>query len=471
MTRCAPSAALDLRRRRCGAGARATSTLTPKPPRWLALADPGLAQRAGPRRAVCAASCSVATSRTCGSSSCCTRSLAPAPEESAGRLRDYLRLLPAAPGPVAELAWGQVREARLDQADVAEGIEALTFRPEVKLAVKGLTWLDRELATSPERVVDHVTALANAYAHPSHEVRDRAVTLTLKHAVHLTDPAPILDAAGMLPPASARPIFERFAGGWTGDFTPGRLPRVSVAGPLPGSGPDGGPPEEVGWISVEAWLAAVVREAHTNPASLRDTLASRFGEHLRPVLYDATTWDSPRDWCTALARNSSTRAKTRGRPGPGGSHTGGRSPRSSGLTRSTPSPACPAISDRPLRRHGGRRGHGLPAVPRSAHGRPAARAAGLPPGRRSSGRPTSTTGRHDPSPRPGTGSRRVRESARPHYFLLARLDELLRAAKNGTTAPRPAGHARPRRRPPRPRGPARPPGCHAEAGREPLRST
>ncbi|MFI6453231.1 hypothetical protein ACIBF6_16905 [Streptosporangium amethystogenes] len=228
--------------------------------------------------------------------------VAPTPEESAGRLRDYLRLLPAAPGPVAELAWQQVRQARLDPADVAEAIEAMTFRQEAKLAVKGLTWLDRDLATTPERVADHVTALINAYAHASHEVRDRAVALTLKHADHLTDPAQILESAELLPPASARQLFERFAEGWTSDFTPGRLPEATIPGPFPTSGLENGPPEEIGWIDVEAWLAAVTREARTNPDSLKETLARRFGEHLRPVLYDAPTWQSPRDWCTALAR-------------------------------------------------------------------------------------------------------------------------------------------------------------------------
>ncbi len=75
---------------------------------------------------------------------------------------------------------------------------------------KGLTWLDRELATAPERVADHLTALTNAYAHASHEVRDRAVTLALSTPPTSPTPAPILEAAGLLPPSSARPDFERF---------------------------------------------------------------------------------------------------------------------------------------------------------------------------------------------------------------------------------------------------------------------
>ncbi|MEV0309630.1 hypothetical protein [Nonomuraea fuscirosea] len=228
--------------------------------------------------------------------------VAPTPQESAGRLRDYLRLLPVAPGQVAELAWRQVRGARLDPADVAEAIEAMTFRQETGLAVKGLTWLDRHLGRHPERVSDHVTALTHAYGHASHEVRDRAVTLTLKHAAHLTDTAPILEAADLLPSASARQLFERFTEDWSGDFTPGRLPEATVPGPFPGSGPASGPLEVGDWVGVEAWLAAVTRQAHADRDALKQTLARRFGEELRPVLYDMPVWRSPRDWCTALAR-------------------------------------------------------------------------------------------------------------------------------------------------------------------------
>ncbi|MEV4089364.1 hypothetical protein AB0J43_54785, partial [Nonomuraea fuscirosea] len=203
---------------------------------------------------------------------------------------------------VAELAWRQVRGARLDPADVAEAIEAMTFRQETGLAVKGLTWLDRHLGRHPERVSDHVTALTHAYGHASHEVRDRAVTLTLKHAAHLTDTAPILEAADLLPSASARQLFERFTEDWSGDFTPGRLPEATVPGPFPGSGPASGPLEVGGWVGVEAWLAAVTRQAHADRDALKQTLARRFGEELRPVLYDMPVWRSPRDWCTALAR-------------------------------------------------------------------------------------------------------------------------------------------------------------------------
>ncbi|WP_066370716.1 hypothetical protein [Herbidospora mongoliensis] len=418
-----------------GAGrALAAETLTPKPSRWLALTVREL-----PREQII--------------DGCVGRFLrggdvpdlrffvrlhtlvAPTPEESAGRLRDYLRLLPAAPGPVAELAWQQVHQARLDPADVAEAIEAMTFRPEAKLAVKGLTWLDRDLAAAPERVAGHVTALTNAYAHGSPEVRDRAVALTLKHAGHLTDPAPILEAAELLPPASARQLFERFTGGWTADFTPGRLPEVTVPGPFPVSGLESGPPEEIGWIDVEAWLAAVVRAAHTNPGPLRRTLARRFGEHLRPVLYDALTWPSPRDWCTALARELVNPGED---PGPPAARRPAHQKPVSEEQRTDAEHAFPGLS--------GDLGQSLYGGMVSV----AATAFQLFPGLRTvvplhalpgylQEEVLGTADIYDPAtrPEPAPWNRLPDpgECARPHTFLLSRLDELLRAAKAGVLPP------------------------------------
>ncbi|MEU4234281.1 hypothetical protein AB0F17_59250 [Nonomuraea sp. NPDC026600] len=426
-----------------GAGrALVNETLTPKPSRWLALTA-----RTLPREQII--------------TGCVRRFLlggdaqdlrffvrlhtlvAPAPEESAGRLRDYLRLLPTAPGPVAELAWQQVRQARLDPADVAEAIEAMTFRQEAKLAVKGLTWLDRDLGQHPERVADHVTALTNAFTHASHEVRDRAVTLTLKHADHLTDPAPILEAAELLPPASARQLFERFIEGWTSDFTSGRRPEATVPGPFPTSGLESGPPEEIGWIDVEAWLAAVTREAHTNPDSLTETLARRFGEHLRPVLYDAPTWQSPRDWCTALARELVNPGED---PGPPAS----RPPRQRPSYRRTFSEEQRADAGHAFPGLSGDLGQAL----YDGMVNLAATAFELFPGLRTIVplhempgyvqedilRTTDVqTDLYDPKARPAPAPwnrlPHLRECARPHAFLLSRLDELLRAAKAGALPP------------------------------------
>ncbi len=98
-------------------------------------------------------------------------------------MRDYLRLLPSAPGTVAELAAGQVRQAMpLDPADLVEAVEALTFRAEAKLAATGLRWIDQSIKPAPETAADLLPALTTAYAHSSFDVRNRAAELTLKHA-------------------------------------------------------------------------------------------------------------------------------------------------------------------------------------------------------------------------------------------------------------------------------------------------
>ncbi|MEU8364771.1 hypothetical protein AB0C27_53045 [Nonomuraea sp. NPDC048882] len=385
--------------------------------------------------------------------------VAPTPQESAGRLRDYLRLLPVAPGPVAELAWRQVRGARLDPADVAEAVEAMTFRQETGLAVKGLAWLDRHLGEHPERVSDHVTALTHAYGHAAHEVRDRAVTLTLKHAAHLTDAAPILEAAELLPPASARRLFERFAEGWTGDFTPGRLPETTVPGPFPnvdaefgsfsGSGAESGRSAEAGWIGVEAWLAAVTRQAYTDPAALKRTPARQFGEELRPVLYDMPEWRSPRDWCTALARELVNPGED---PGPPDARPPRRRASSWGTTSDQRTGATQAgLGDLGQTLYDSMMNVAVTAYELFPGLRPLFPLHEMPDSFQEQFLRTadSRTDPHepeaapedlyDPRTRPASApwSRLPpsRRCAHPDLFLLSRLDELLRAAKAGTLPP------------------------------------
>ena len=140
--------------------------------------------------------------------------LDPTPAESAPRLRDYLRLLPSAPGTVAELAAGQVRGAMpLDHADLVEAVDALTFREEAKLAATGLRWLDQAIRATPEAAADLVTALTTAYAHKSFDVRNRAAELTLKHADLFADhTGAILDAIPQLPADLGAGLAARFGG-------------------------------------------------------------------------------------------------------------------------------------------------------------------------------------------------------------------------------------------------------------------
>ncbi|MGS2641165.1 DUF7824 domain-containing protein [Streptosporangium sp. LJ11] len=127
------------------------------------------------------------------------QALEPTPAEVGSRARDYLRLLPSAPGTVAELALGHLRELPgIPPGDFAEAVEALMYRPEKKLVRAALSWIDRSVRPAPEYAEAAAAALATAFAHEASDVQERAVRLAVKHAAHL-DPAPLRDAAGALP--------------------------------------------------------------------------------------------------------------------------------------------------------------------------------------------------------------------------------------------------------------------------------
>ncbi|WP_440104506.1 hypothetical protein [Streptosporangium sp. H16] len=221
--------------------------------------------------------------------------LDPTPAESAPRLRDYLRLLPSAPGTVAELAAGQVRGAMpLDHADLVEAVDALTFRDEAKLAATGLRWLDQAIRATPEAGADLVTALTTAYAHKSFDVRNRAAELTLKHADLFADHAEvILDAIPQLPADLGAKLAERFGGEVPveellerKEFPP--LPEV----PSPERFPEPSifPNHHERWIGRERWMAAFVAGVAENRTNLR--------LRLRPHVEQQTQYRPDRDEIT-----------------------------------------------------------------------------------------------------------------------------------------------------------------------------
>ncbi|MFB9469260.1 hypothetical protein ACFFR3_07065 [Nonomuraea salmonea] len=229
--------------------------------------------------------------------------LEPTPAESAARLRDYLRLLPSAPGTVAELAAGQVRAAPpLGHADLVEAVEALTFRAEAKLAVMGLRWLDEGLRATPDAAGDFVPALTTAYAHTSFEVRNRAVELTLKHAGLLADHAEAVgDGFEHLPADQRARLVARFGGEVPVEeqerkvFPPLPAPRQAEPFPAPSIHPDAGE----FWVRRECWLAAFVAGVADDRARLSGELkpeVERRHWHPRKVL------DEPDRWQLALAR-------------------------------------------------------------------------------------------------------------------------------------------------------------------------
>ncbi|MET7336301.1 DUF6493 family protein [Nonomuraea sp. NPDC005650] len=228
--------------------------------------------------------------------------LDPTPAESAPRLRDYLRLLPSAPGTVAELAAGQVRGAMpLDHADLVEAVEALTFRDEAKLAATGLRWLDQAIRATPEAASDFVTALTTAYAHKSFDVRNRAVELTRKYADLFADHAEaILDGVRHLPADLGAKLAERFGGEVAveellerKEFPP--LPELPEARRFPE--PSISPDDHDRWIGQERWLAAFVAGVADDRAKLRRELKPHVEQDLghwrsRNVLLDPDDWQS-----------------------------------------------------------------------------------------------------------------------------------------------------------------------------------
>ncbi|MEU6408505.1 DUF6493 family protein [Microbispora sp. NPDC046933] len=232
----------------------------------------------------------------------------PAPHEAAERARDYLRLLPASPGPVAELALTQIRSTGPhDDADVEEAIEALTFRPEAKLARAGLTWLDQEVRQEPARAGRLAPALVTALAHTSDEVRRRAVRIALRHAAAFgADAKLVADAVPHLPSDLGRELAAVFGGEvaaeeTTEPFTPAPLPVLPTPGPFPAPTVDRAPRELHGWVPFEQWLAGFVEGVGRDRAALRDRLVPAF-QSFFPHLYGRERWLDPDAWTAALAK-------------------------------------------------------------------------------------------------------------------------------------------------------------------------
>ncbi|GGK96104.1 hypothetical protein Ppa06_64240 [Planomonospora parontospora subsp. parontospora] len=238
----------------------------------------------------------------------------PAPEEAAERARDYLRLLPAAPGPVAELALARLRRTGPhDAADTAEAIGALTFRAEAKLARTGLSWLDEEVRRAPERAGELAPALATAFAHASYDVQGRAAQIALKRAAAFgAAPEPIIGAVPLLPAALGARVAAAFGGEAAQEeepepFVPAVLPVLTEPGPFPSPALHPGERYGLGWVELEQWLAAFVTGAWHDRAALRETLAPVFGGALprgygREGLYARERWTSCEQWTAALAK-------------------------------------------------------------------------------------------------------------------------------------------------------------------------
>ncbi|MFF0770464.1 hypothetical protein ACFYUK_16390 [Nonomuraea wenchangensis] len=166
--------------------------------------------------------------------------LDPAPDQE--RVRDYLRLLPAAPGPVAELALRMLRGpgVTLSGEEVGEAVTALLFRPESKLVRAGLTLLDRAARDTTGDLDELAPALASAFLCESYEVRERAVRWAVKHARRMSAAGAetVREAAAVLPPDLAARLTPGYGAVETeaapdDAFEPGELPVFDAPGRHP----------------------------------------------------------------------------------------------------------------------------------------------------------------------------------------------------------------------------------------------
>ncbi|WP_440099948.1 DUF7825 domain-containing protein [Streptosporangium sp. H16] len=258
------------------------------------------------------------------------QALEPTPAEVGSRARDYLRLLPSAPGTVAELALGHLRELpAVSPGDFAEAVEALMYRPEKKLVRAGLSWLDRSVRLSPEYAGAAAGALATAFAHEASDVQERAVRLAVKHAANL-DPAALRDAVGALPADLRALLGIKERPGEKEEERPAllvapRLPRVEFPPPITTVAELGAefarlaadPHGQLGRLETERLAAGLVELTHRDREAVRAALA--------PVPVREWGWsenDNPLAWLWAAMQAIASPATSSPAPRlPGPSHT------------------------------------------------------------------------------------------------------------------------------------------------------
>ncbi|GAA0947188.1 DUF6493 family protein [Actinocorallia libanotica] len=267
------------------------------------------------------------------------QALEPSVEESAGRIRDYVRLLPTAPPAVAELAFAQVKavneQGSLDEGLFAETAGALLFRPEAKLVKAGLIWLDR--TARARRNENAVVALAaGLFGHEQPDLRERAVKLAVKYAGKV-DPLTaetVREAAGVLPGTLLPLVVEAFGAVETAE--PEAPPALYAPVPTDLPGPISSPAElfeetvlhlrnhEMGWAETERLMAGLV----TMGPSIIEELQQYVHDHVPYLLnrsYADHLFGAPflvrilLEWSTGVlrhARHARKKAKREGRADP-----------------------------------------------------------------------------------------------------------------------------------------------------------
>ncbi|MEU7894007.1 DUF6493 family protein [Nonomuraea sp. NPDC049152] len=237
--------------------------------------------------------------------------LAPSEAEVAERARDYLRLLPASPGPVAELALRHLRRMSAHEpGDVVEAIEGLMFRAEATLARTGLTWLDQSVRQAVVHPDEIAPALASAFHHASYEVQGRAAQLALKHAERFgpLGAEQIGNAVPALPSALGQRLVARFGGQAAVEEppqTPSPLPPAPTPRAFPPVPATPGELRSLDWPTRsvedgERWMAGFVRLASRDRQGLWSALAPVVGSG-HPHLYEMRWWTHVDNWLAAMA--------------------------------------------------------------------------------------------------------------------------------------------------------------------------
>ncbi|MEV4577643.1 DUF6493 family protein [Nonomuraea jabiensis] len=228
------------------------------------------------------------------------------PAPSRERVGDYLRLLPAAPGPVAELALRMLRGpgVTLSGEEVNEAVAALLFRSESKLVRAGLTLLDQAARDAGDDLDHLAPALASAFLCESYEVRERSVRWAVKHARRFSPAGAetVREAVAVLPPdlvARLTPAYGHVEpdAAPADAFEPGTLPAFEA----PRRSPVRPAMENLAGtfrhsydeFAFERWLDGFVRHpgARRPPAHTTD-------------LYGAGEWRYVEQWAEALLREA-----------------------------------------------------------------------------------------------------------------------------------------------------------------------
>ncbi|WP_406675100.1 DUF6493 family protein [Nonomuraea sp. N2-4H] len=240
--------------------------------------------------------------------------LDPQPAEVEPRARDYLPLLPAAPGTVAEAAAKRLRGCpALTAGDLAEAWESLLFRPERKLVRAGLSWLRAEVRRAPELAVVAAAPLARAFGAGFAELQEKAAELALACAPGMDEQGreTIRQAIGLLPPEPGARVADAFGGGTVAEAEPVHLPPLPAAPER--ARPFEPPPAEPGelvelwsdshlhsWQTWERLLAGFVTLAYHD----RDALAAALATIRTPMWKSgprAANWTSVDRWFQGLA--------------------------------------------------------------------------------------------------------------------------------------------------------------------------